>query len=70
MPTTLEVLEKAVPPIHNERIDSGLHHALALIEVQDMPGAIWIDLEDVLSEEWEIGGPAMTARDATGPGCR
>ena len=59
MPTRLEVLEKTFPPIHKEQIGSALNDALELIDGKDTPAAIWIDLEEDLSEEWEIGGPAV-----------
>jgi len=46
-------------PIQADRISQKNSDAVS-IEGVDRTPAIWIDLEEVLSEEWEIGGPAMT----------
>ena len=37
-----------------------IKEALVSIKEQNSPSWAWVDIEDVLSDEWEIGGLAMT----------
>lgn len=50
MPTTNNVVDQGAftPPEENA------------IEGENALAAAWVELEDVLSAEWVIGGPAMT----------
>jgi 4-oxalocrotonate tautomerase len=37
--------------------------AMASIKEQDSPSWAWADIEDVFSDEWEMGGLAMTTEE-------
>jgi 4-oxalocrotonate tautomerase len=60
MPLTQVKGEKASTPTGRKKIVSNLIDATDPIEANDMCSVTWVDLEEVLSGEWEIGGLAMT----------
>ena len=72
MPTTADVLdtthafgqvkliEEAFTSTEKKEIVTELTDAMVSINEQNGPSWAWVDIEDVLSDEWEIGGLAMT----------
>jgi len=60
MPLIEVKVEEASIPTGKKKIVSNLAEATDSIEREDMCSVTWADLEEVLSDEWEIGGLAMT----------
>ena len=56
----VKVIEEALTPNEKKEIATKLTDAMVSIKEQNSPSWAWIDIEDVLSDEWEIGGLAMT----------
>jgi len=52
----VKLIKEAYTP--TEKTD--LTDAMVSIKEQNSPSWAWVDIEDVLSDEWEIGGLAMT----------
>lgn len=55
-----KLIEEALTPNEKKEITPKLTDAMVSIKEQNSPSWAWIDIEDVLSDEWEIGGLAMT----------
>jgi 4-oxalocrotonate tautomerase len=56
----VKLIEEAFTPIEKKEIVTKLTDAIVSIKEQNSPAWAWEDIEDVLSDEWEIGGLAMT----------
>jgi 4-oxalocrotonate tautomerase len=56
----VKLIEEALTPSEKKEIVTELTDAMVSIKEQNSPSWAWIDVEDVLSDEWEIGGLAMT----------
>ena len=56
----VKVIEEALTPNEKKEIATKLTDAMVSIKEQNGPSWAWVDIEDVLSDEWEIGGLAMT----------
>ena len=54
------LIEEAFMSTENKEIVTELTDAMVSINEQSTPSWAWVDIEDVLSDEWEIGGLAMT----------
>jgi 4-oxalocrotonate tautomerase len=57
---TDKLIEEAFTPTEKKEIVTKLTDVMVSIEEENMPPWTWVDGEDVLSDEWEIGGLAMT----------
>ena len=55
-----KVNEEAFTPTQKTEIASNLADDTASIEGADEGNVAWIDIEQALTDEWEIGGLAMT----------
>ena len=53
-------IEQALTPTGKKEIVTKLTDAMVSIKEQNSPSWAWVDIEIVLSDEWEIGGLAMT----------
>jgi hypothetical protein len=53
--------EEPFKPAQRKQITSTLTDPVVSIERENLCRAEWIDIENLLSDEWDIGGPAMTA---------
>jgi 4-oxalocrotonate tautomerase len=60
MPLIQVKVEEASTPTGEKKIVSNLTDATDSFERADMCFVTWVDLEEVLNDEWEIGGLAMT----------
>ena len=56
----VKLIEEAFTPTEKMEIVTKLTDAMVSIEEENSPAWAWVDIEDVLSDEWEIGGLAMT----------
>ena len=56
----VKLIEEALTSNEKKEIATKLTDAMVSIKEQNSPSWAWIDIEDVLSDEWEIGGLAMT----------
>jgi 4-oxalocrotonate tautomerase len=56
----VKLIEQALTPTGKKEIVTQLTDAMVSIKEQNSPSWAWVDIEDVLSDEWEIGGSAMT----------
>ena len=56
----LNLMEQVSTPTQKKEIVTKLTDATVAIKEQKSPSWASVDLEDVLSEEWEIGGLAMS----------
>ena len=56
----VKVNEEVFTPTQKTEITSKLTDATVSIEGGEMCTEAWVDIEEVLSDEWEIGGLAMT----------
>jgi hypothetical protein len=52
----VNVNEKVFTPAHKTDLNS----AFVSVEEAEMSSVTWADIQDVLDDEWEIGGLAMT----------
>ena len=56
----VKLIEEAFTSTEKKEIVTELTDAMVSIKEQNGPSWAWVDIEDVLSDEWEIGGSAMT----------
>ena len=56
----VKLIEEALTPAEKKEIAAELTDAMVSIKEPNSPSWAWVDIEDVLSDEWEIGGLAMT----------
>ena len=56
----VKLIEEACTSTEKIEIVTELTDAMVSIKEQNSPSWVWADIEDVLSDEWEIGGLAMT----------
>jgi 4-oxalocrotonate tautomerase len=56
----VKLIKEAYTPTEKKEIVAELTDAIMSIKEQNSPSWAWADIEDVLSDEWEIGGLAMT----------
>ena len=56
----VKLIEEAFTSTEKKEIVTELTDAMVSIKEQNGPSWAWGDIEDVLSDEWEIGGLAMT----------
>jgi 4-oxalocrotonate tautomerase len=54
----VKLSKEAFTPTEKREIVTELTDAMVSIKEQNSPS--WVDIEDVFSDEWEIGGLAMT----------
>jgi 4-oxalocrotonate tautomerase len=55
-----KVNEEVFTPTQKTEITSNLTDAIVSIEEGDMSTVAWVDIEEVFTDEWEIGVLAMT----------
>jgi 4-oxalocrotonate tautomerase len=56
----VNVNEKVFTPAHNTDLNDNLTYVTVSVEEAEMCSVTWADIQDVLDEEWEIGGLAMS----------
>jgi 4-oxalocrotonate tautomerase len=56
----VKLIENVFTPEQKSQIASKLTDDRASIEGADVGTVAWVDIEEVLTDEWEIGGLAMT----------
>ena len=56
----VNVNEKVSAPAHKTDLNNNLTYAFVSVEEAEMCSVTWADIQNVLDEEWEIGGLAMT----------
>ena len=56
----VNVNEKVFTPAHKTHLNNSLTDVTVSIEEAEMCSVTWPDIQDVLDEEWEIGGLAMS----------
>jgi len=56
----VNVNEKVFTPAHSTDLNNNLTYVTVSVEEAEMCSVTWADIEDVLDEEWEIGGLAMS----------
>jgi 4-oxalocrotonate tautomerase len=56
----VKLIEEAFTTTEKKEIVTELTDAVVSIKEQNGPSWAWVDIGDVLSDEWEIGGLAMT----------
>jgi 4-oxalocrotonate tautomerase len=56
----VNVNEKVFTPAHNTDLNKNLTSVTVSVEEAEMCSVTWTDIQDVLDEEWEIGGLAMS----------
>ena len=56
----VKLIEEAFTTTEKKEIVTKLTDAMGSIKEQNSPSWAWVAIEDVLSDEWEIGGLAMT----------
>jgi 4-oxalocrotonate tautomerase len=56
----VKLIEEAFTTTEKKEIVTELTDAVVSIKEQNGPSWAWVDIEDVLSDEWEVGGLAMT----------
>ena len=59
----VNVNEKVFTPAHKTDLNNNLTYSTVSVEEEERCSVKWADIQDVLDEEWEIGGLAM-ATDA------
>lgn len=52
--------EKAFMPARKTELNNNVSYVTLSAEEAEMCSVTWADMEDVLDEEWEIGGLGMT----------
>ncbi len=55
-----KLIEEGFTPAEKKEIVAKITDGIMSIKQQNGPTVAWADIEDVLSDEWEIGAPAMT----------
>jgi 4-oxalocrotonate tautomerase len=56
----VKLIEKAFTPTEKKELVTKITDAMVSIKQPNRPAVAWADIEDVLSDQWEIGAPAMT----------
>lgn len=56
----VNVNEKVFTPAHKTDLNKSLAYVTVPVEEAEMSSVTWADIQDVLDEEWEIGGLAMS----------
>ena len=56
----VNVNEKVFTPAHNTDLNNNLTYVTVSVEEAEMCSVTWADIQDVLDDEWEIGGLSMT----------
>jgi 4-oxalocrotonate tautomerase len=56
----VNVNEKVFTPAHKTDLNNNLTYVTVSVEEAEMRSVTWADIQDVLDEEWEIGGLAMS----------
>ena len=56
----VKLIEEALTSTEKKEIVTELTDAMATTEEQNGTSSAWADIEDIFSDEWEIGGLAMT----------
>jgi hypothetical protein len=56
----VNVNEKVVAPAHKTDLNNNLTYVTVSVGEAEMASVRWADIQDVLDEEWEIGGLAMS----------
>jgi len=52
----VNVNEKVFTPAHNTDLNNNLTYVTVSVEEAEMCSVTWADIQDVLDDEWEIGG--------------
>jgi 4-oxalocrotonate tautomerase len=52
--------EKVLKPANKTDLNNNLTDVTVSVEGAEMPSVTWADIRDVLDEQWEIGGLAMS----------
>ena len=55
-----KLIEESFTPSEKKEIVAKITDRVASVKQQNGPTVAWVDIEEVLSDEWEIGAPAMT----------
>lgn len=55
-----KLIKEAITPTEKKEVVTEITNARVSIKEQNSPCWSSVDIEDVLSDEWEIGGLAMT----------
>ena len=55
----VKLIEEAFTPTEKKEIVAKITDGMVSIKQQNGPTVAWADIEDLLSDEWEIGAPAM-----------
>jgi len=55
-----KLIEEAFTPTEKKEIVAKITDGIMSIKQQNGPTVAWADIEDVLSDEWEIGAAAVT----------
>jgi 4-oxalocrotonate tautomerase len=56
----VKLIKEASTATEKKEIVTEVTDAIVSIKEQNSPSWAWADIEDVFSDEWEIGGLAMT----------
>ena len=56
----VNVNEKVFTPAHKTDLNNNFSYVTVSVEEAEMCSVTWADIQDVLDEEWEIGGLAMS----------
>ena len=56
----VNVNEKVFSPAHNTDLNDNLTYVTGSVEEAERCSVTWADIQDVLDEEWEIGGLAIS----------
>ncbi len=56
----VKLIEESFTPTEKKEIAPKLTDAMVSIEEGNTPSAARLDIEDILSDEWDFGVPAMT----------
>jgi len=56
----VNVNEKVFAPAQNTDLNNNLTYITVSVEEAEMCSVTWAEIQDVLDEEWEIGGLAMS----------
>ncbi len=56
----VNVNETVFTPAHDTDLNNNLTYVTVSVKEAEMCSVTWADIQDVLDEEWEIGGLAMS----------
>jgi 4-oxalocrotonate tautomerase len=59
----VKLIEEVFTPVQKKEIIHKLTDAMVSVEGENLRPVTWVVIEDVRSEEWGIGGQAMTTDD-------